>query len=185
MALTVPGVIGLLKTDLIGPGRPTKRIVRSEGMTPKQIVRVALGYLFLFSVQIGAWALIAPRSFYDDFPGAGRSWISIDGPYNEHLVRDVGALNLAIAVIVLWAAVTLAPTLIRAAAVAAMVWGVPHLVYHLTSTDGLTGSDLVGSLGGLLLFVVLPVAALWAAPRLTSSPTPDHDPAAAQGTSHA
>ena len=35
--------------------------------------------------------------FYDDFPGLGRSWVAADGPYNEHLVRDVGALNLALA----------------------------------------------------------------------------------------
>ena len=73
--------------------------VPSTDMTPSQIIRVAFGYLALSSLQIGAWALFAPRSFYDGFPGAGRSWVSVDGPYNEHLVRDVGALNLAIAVL--------------------------------------------------------------------------------------
>ena len=40
---------------------------------------------------------VAPKSFYEDFPGAGRVWVAVDGPYNEHLVRDVGSLNLALA----------------------------------------------------------------------------------------
>ncbi len=135
-------------------------------MTPNQIIRVALGYLFLSSTQIGVWALLAPRSFYDSFPGAGRSWISIDGPYNEHLMRDFGALNLALAVMLLWAAITLVPPLVNAAAVAAMVWGLPHLLYHLFNTDGYSGGDLVASIGGLVLFAVLPVAALLAGRRL-------------------
>ena len=63
----------------------------------------------------GFWAAFAPRSFYADFPGAGRHWISPDGPYNQHLIRDVGELNLALFVVVLAAAVTLSLPLVRAA----------------------------------------------------------------------
>ena len=37
-----------------------------------------------------------PAAFYDDFPGLGRMWVAPDGPYNQHLVRDVGELNLAL-----------------------------------------------------------------------------------------
>jgi hypothetical protein len=40
-----------------------------------------------------------------DFPGAGRSWVAPDGPFNEHLARDVGVLNLALAVVTIAAAV--------------------------------------------------------------------------------
>lgn len=138
-------------------------------MKPSQVIRVAFGYLFFFSIQIGVWALLAPQSFYDNFPGAGRVWVSIDGPYNEHLIRDLGALNLAVAVLVLWAAITLSRELSRAAAVVAMVWGIPHLIYHLFNTDGLKTSDVVGSIGGLVLFAALPIVVLWAVPRL---PTP-------------
>ena len=48
---------------------------------------------------VGAWALAAPRSFYDGFPMPGLlgAWVASDGPYNEHLVRDVGSLYLALA----------------------------------------------------------------------------------------
>ena len=49
--------------------------------------------------QIRGLGTPSPQSFYDDFPGLGRAWVSVDGPYNEHLVRDVGALNLALLVL--------------------------------------------------------------------------------------
>lgn len=42
-----------------------------------------------------------PRSFYDDFPGGGIAWVSVDGPYNEHLIRDIGAWSLGTTVVVL------------------------------------------------------------------------------------
>ena len=74
-------------------------------MNNRILVRVALGYLAVVTAQIGFWALLAPRSFYDSFPGLGRAWISIDGPYNDHLIRDVGALNLALLVVLVVAAV--------------------------------------------------------------------------------
>lgn len=121
-------------------------------MNPRTLLRLALGYLAVFSLQIGLWALVAPRAFYDDFPGLGRSWVAVDGPYNEHLVRDVGALNLALAALLVAAAVRLSRDLVVVAGVASLVWGVPHLVYHLVERDGLSTSDLVVSIGGLVAF---------------------------------
>ena len=129
-------------------------------------IRLALGYLILSAGQNGAWALFAPRSFYDTFPGFGRTWVSIDGPYNEHLVRDFGALNLALAAVFLIAAITLSRPVIVAASVAALVWGVPHLIYHLFNTDALSTSDIVASIGGLALFAGLPIALIIVSGRL-------------------
>ena len=97
-------------------------------MSPSTAIRIALGYLALVSTQIGVWALFAPQSFYDDFPGLGRSWVSVDGPYNEHLIRDVGALNLSLVVLLVAAAVLLRHDLVLVAAGAAFVWAVPHLI---------------------------------------------------------
>ena len=70
-------------------------------MTYRRWIRIALGYLAFVSLEVGIWAQFAPRSFYDDFPGLGRAWVRVDGPFNEHLVRDVGGLNLALAAAVL------------------------------------------------------------------------------------
>jgi hypothetical protein len=138
-------------------------------MTLERWFRLALGYLGLISLQIGVWALLAPRSFYDDFPGLGRAWVTVDGPYNEHLIRDVGALNLALLVVLVAAALTLSRPLVRTAAVASLAWGVPHLVYHLFSTDGLDGADIAASIAGLTLFSAIPLALLANTSRLAES----------------
>jgi len=124
-------------------------------MTHTVWFRIALGYLAVVSAQIGAWAVVSPKSFYEDFPGFGRSWVSVDGPYNEHLVRDVGALNLALFVLFVAAAITLSKALVNTAGVAALVWGVPHAIYHLFNTDSLDLLDNLASLGGLFTFAGL------------------------------
>lgn len=121
-------------------------------------------YLSLQSVLVGVWALLAPRSFYDDFPGGGRSWVSVDGPFNEHLVRDVGALNLALLVLLVAALIRRSRELIAVACFAAVVWGAPHFVYHALNRDGLASVDVVLNLLGLGVFVVLPLSVLFRLP---------------------
>lgn len=127
-------------------------------MTYRLWQRLALGYLAALSLLVGAWAAVAPRSFYDDFPGLGMVWVAVDGPYNEHLTRDVGGLNLALAVVLIAAVVTLSRPLVLSAAAAAIAYGLPHLIYHVFNPRGLGAADLALSLGGLALFVALPVA---------------------------
>ena len=104
-------------------------------------VRIGLAVLAVQGAVLGIWAGFAPRSFYDHFPGAGRHWVSVDGPYNEHLVRDVGWLNLALAVITVWAAVSLTRTFVLAVLVGWLVTDIPHLVYHAAHLDVLSTGD--------------------------------------------
>lgn len=116
-------------------------------------VRLGLGYLALVSAQIGAWALAAPQGFYDDFPGLGRAWIASDGPFNEHLIRDVGALSLALFTLLAAAAIRLSRDLVVTAGMASLVWGVPHALYHATNPGTLGTADQLASMGGLMAFV--------------------------------
>jgi len=46
------------------------------------------------SVQLGMWATFAPRSFYDDYPGFGREWVRVNGPYNETQTAQWGRITL-------------------------------------------------------------------------------------------
>jgi len=64
---------------------------------------ILLGAMYLpTALQASAF----PRSFYDDFP-LGRGWIAASGgAYNEHLVRDVGGLFLALVIASLCTAAT-------------------------------------------------------------------------------
>ena len=130
-------------------------------MTPRTVVRIALALLAVVGLQVGLWAAFAPRSFYDDFPGAGRVWVSVDGPYNQHLIRDVGALNLALAVVAIVAFVTLSRAAVLAAGGAWLAYGVPHLVYHLRHLDPLESADQVAVPVSLFLSVVLGALVLW------------------------
>ena len=102
-------------------------------MTHSRWIRIALGYLSLQNLQLGLWALLAPRSFYDGFPGLGRAWISSDGPFNEHLIRDFGALNLAVLVVFVAAAVSLSRPMVLTAAGAAWCGE-----FHICSTTSST-----------------------------------------------
>ena len=119
--------------------------------------KVLLAIIALGLLGVGAYAALAPRSFYDDFPGGGRHWVAVDGPFNEHLVRDVGELNLALAFVTLAAVVWCTPLLARVVAGAWLVEGVPHLVYHLRHLDPLASDAKASSIAGL---VIVPVAAL-------------------------
>ncbi len=141
-------------------------------MTTARWTRIGLGYLALVSLQLGLWAQFAPRSFYDDFPGLGRSWVSVDGPYNQHLVRDVGGLNLALAALLIVAIVTLSRPMVRTSCVAALLFGVPHLIYHVADTHGLATGDVVASIGGLALFAAVPVVVLVVTSVRPKSSTP-------------
>jgi len=112
--------------------------------------RIGLIYLAGSFALVGFWAAFFPRSFYSDFPGLGRHWISPDGPFNQHLVRDVGELNLALFVVVVFAAVTLSVPLVRAALLATIVNGVLHVGYHIGHVDMFSTGDQVAIIGSLV-----------------------------------
>lgn len=108
---------------------------------------------------VGGWAAVDPRGFYDSFPGLGFIWVSIDGPYNEHLVRDVGALYLGFAAATAYAALqrtaAAAVAASRTVGLAWLVFSVPHLTYHALHLDGLSTLDAVAQMVSLGSTIVL------------------------------
>ncbi|HEX9258779.1 MAG TPA: hypothetical protein VF855_04525 [Acidimicrobiales bacterium] len=125
-----------------------------------RIDSIALGLIAMFMLPAGLQAAFAPQSWFDDFP-FGRGWISAGGDaYNEHLVRDVGALFLALIVVTAWAAWKQRG--VTAVAVAWLVQGVLHLWFHLGHLDELDGIDEVGLVTTLLAVPVLAGIAIWA-----------------------
>jgi hypothetical protein len=126
-------------------------------------IRLALVYLTVTIGVVGAWILIAPKEFYDTFPGGGTHWVSALPPYNEHLERDFGATGLALAVLAGLAAFWMERRVVQAAAICLLVAGVPHLAYHVTTTEHYSTGDNIGSLAGLALDVLLPLALLYLA----------------------
>jgi hypothetical protein len=123
--------------------------------------RIGCAALGIPGAIVGVWAAFAPRSFYDDFPGLGQQWVSADGPFNEHLVRDVGELSLALALVALLAVVWLTPITVRIAGTAWLVDGTLHLVYHLRHFDALPSDQRVASIASLALGPIVAVAVLF------------------------
>ena len=139
----------------------------------ERISLAAAGLLTAQAAYVGSWAGLSPRTFYDAFPGLNRYWVSSDGPYNEHLVRDVGGLYLALAVAgvltVIWrddrSRVLLGS--------AWTVFGTLHLGYHLAHLHELSSAaDRVGevaALGASVVLALLLLAPTWAAAPMAST----------------
>lgn len=134
--------------------------------------RVVLAILSVQALMLGLWATWWPRAFYDEFPGFGRQWVLPDGPFNEHLVRDFGALNLALAVVSVMALVTLDRRLVLASGWAWIAWSVPHIVDHVRRRDVFDSpADQASAIGGLILLLALAVLVV-AVPVRSREPDP-------------
>jgi hypothetical protein len=122
------------------------------------VARVALLLLAAAGLYQGIWAQVAPRSFFEDFPG-GMSWVAGDGPYNEHLTRDIGGLVNGLSVVAIVAAWSLSRTLLVANALGWLVYALPHLGYHLSQPLDEAGMQALNVLV-LSSEIVLPVLGL-------------------------
>lgn len=147
--------------------RQLAREVPGERTSLLQSILLAL--LGISALGLGVYATFTPRAFYDDFPN-GRAWVAMDGPYNEHLVRDFGALQLALGIVTLVAAVAAGRALVRAAAGANLLFAVPHLAYHLRHLEHYEGFDKAANAVTLSLSVVMALAVLALELRATRAP---------------
>jgi hypothetical protein len=119
----------------------------------RRTTRRLLALLALISAAIGAYALLAPHSFYRHVLG-----VDLLGPYNQHLLTDVGGFYLGFAVLFAWAATTLSRGLVRASCVAWLVTQSLHFLYHALHLAHFTGAQAVVQTIGLAALLVLPAA---------------------------
>lgn len=153
---------------MAGSGGSDPRDAAHEGRATSGRWPTRAGLLFLLfaSLLVGPWAQFAPTSFWEGFPAFGCGWVSTDGPYNEHLIRDVGGLQLGMSVVLL--ATLLRPTrpLVLVAALASLAWQAPHVSYHLIHVKDLpTLADRVAQSAGLIAALAVATALLIAESR--------------------
>ncbi|MDO9396803.1 MAG: hypothetical protein Q7T71_09680 [Herbiconiux sp.] len=110
--------------------------------------RILLALTVVLGLYVGLWAQFFPTAFHDSFPGFGLHWIDVDGPYNEHLVRDVGSFYLALSAISIVALCSRSALPGRIAGVGWGVFGVLHYGYHLMHLEGST-VDVIGTVVSL------------------------------------
>ena len=100
-------------------------------------------------VAFGAWAMIAPRAFFDA--------VALFEPYNRHFLQDIGAFQVGLGAVLL-----LAAAVPRADALAVALLGVGagatlHVLSHLLGTD--LGGNSEADIPTFALIAVLLLAA--------------------------
>lgn len=129
------------------------------------------GLIILLAVAeaiLGFWAQFAPMSFFEDgpIPGANTGWVALFPPYNEHLVRDYGGMNLALVVVLVVAAVKLTPLWVRTSMGALLAFSVPHTVFHIIHLEHFSRSAAIGQTTSLVVTVLIMVGLIVMAGRL-------------------
>jgi hypothetical protein len=133
-------------------------------------LRALLTVLAAVQGAVGGWALLAPESFYRDFPGGGRGWVALLPEYSEHLTRDVGALSLSLALVLAAAAVTMERRQVQVALAATAIYAVPHTLFHALHLHGFPEPDAIAQTVVTVGQVVLVVLGLVLSTRLARRP---------------
>lgn len=128
--------------------------------TLPRAVRVGLAALALSSALVGIPALVAPLTFFGDFPFVAH-WIDRLGVYNEHLTTDVGTLYTVVAVLFAWAAATGSRALAFPLCVTWSAAGAVHLAFHVTHLEGFPTADAVAQTAALTAVPVVSAALAW------------------------
>ena len=119
------------------------------------VLRAGVWFLTVVEILVGLVATLAPQAFYDHVP-----WVNLMPPFSEHLMRDYGAMNLALALIFVVAATTMQRRLVRLALVAYLLFAIPHLIFHVMHLENFTMAAAVAQTTLLTLAVLLPIALL-------------------------
>jgi hypothetical protein len=118
-------------------------------------VRVGLALLAVIEAFIGTWQYVFPKSFYTNFPT-----VSLDPPFNEHLMSDVGGLTLAMTVVTVFALVWTERRVVVAAMSGYLVFAGSHFFFHLMHFDGFSTSEALGVGISLGVQVAFPIGLL-------------------------
>ena len=133
-------------------------------------VRVGLVALGLPNAAAGLWAVAAPESWYERFPGWDPRLVAAEPPYNAHLATDAGAGLLASGLVLLVAAWLADPRSARLAVVAFAAFAVPHTAFHALNPSPLLTSAQDAQNVAVLVFSVVAAVALLLGARM---PRPD------------
>ncbi len=107
------------------------------------LVVAAFGIL---TIALGIWALIDPSSFFDNIA----DW----PPYNRHFIHDIGAFQVAIGAVLLFALIWRSDAVLAALGGAA-IGATLHWIAHITDEDLRGGSDTDPYLLGVVALILV------------------------------
>lgn len=121
---------------------------------------IALTVSALLAFFVGIWAYFFPQGFYDSFPGVLGSWVSVDGPFNEHLIRDVGAMYLALGAASIGGLIWRNEIAYRVLGLAWTVFGLLHFLYHAFHLQHMPVAGAIGEMVALGVSLLLGILLL-------------------------
>jgi hypothetical protein len=133
-------------------------------IAPRFWVRAGLVALTLLHITLAIWILLAPRSFFD------LKFVNMNMPYNEHLLLDFGAMNLAPALMLGVAARTMDRRLLRTALQSALLFWTVHFFIHLRYLHAMSAANDALLMTALAATVALHLGMLAVAPRAAKQP---------------
>ncbi len=158
----LPGMSRSRGSELPAASTASARVAIGRCHRRRLWVRLLVVLIILPTAQVGFWAALAPESFVSDFPGWGMHWTAATDRFDEHFVRDVGFLHLALLAAAVYTFVR--PWHGRMLGLAWAVFAVPHLWFHAGHRTGLSDWAAVSSLAMLALSAGVGVALLLLAP---------------------
>ena len=129
------------------------------------LVKLGMWLLGLVYLAWGVPAVIAPRWFFDRFPGftvggQPQHWTAAYPPYNEHLMTDVGVAALTLGGMLIAAAILGDRRVNAVVLVAVAFYEGMHLIFHVREHGMLSGTPQWLSLASLAAGVLFPLALL-------------------------
>ncbi len=150
---------------------------------PRPRIRAGLVALTLLHLTLACWILLAPRSFFD------LAWVNMNMTYNQHLLLDFGAMNLALALVLGTATRTMDTRLLRTALQGTLLFWAAHFGIHLRYLHSMTAASTALLMTALAMTIALPAALLTLVRRTARStisaakqPKPGPTPPAPNGS---
>lgn len=115
---------------------PSTRPADRETSASDQLARVAAGVGALAFLPTGLWAMVDPRSFFEQ--------VAEFHPYNQHFLQDIGAFQIGLGVVLLLVALRPRIDALTAVLLGTGVGGAAHAVSHVVGHDlgGRPSSDI-------------------------------------------
>lgn len=128
--------------------------------------RIRVGILVALAIPqflIGLWAVVAPRNWFELFPGIDPRLVAAHPPFNEHLATDAGTGFLATGVALIVAALWGHRVAIQMALLTYAIFSAPHLLFHAANpAAALSAGDDLLNVGLLATGPALAALFAWA-----------------------
>ena len=138
----------------------TASAVRATASRQRRTTLLLLRLLALSCFLVGAFALGAPHNFYRRVLG-----VHLLGPYNEHLISDVGGFYLGFALVFAMATRKPSREVVRASCAGFALTQGAHFLWHALNLQPFTFAEGAVQTVLLALFLALPLTTLYLSER--------------------